>query len=207
MKCPKCGDELTPATKVCPRCGCITDNQMDERFAELDEQLTELRALPDVSFGTYFSAQAYLLYAIVLLILLAVWLMTGGGLFMILSALALVLFIISLIRKLTGYRRGRDAEEAYRLSRSVLESTMRTLKNDYGESKEARDRLKSCADGLKEVIWRHDANRRRAVKVWIATLAVTAVIGVAGIVLLGSRDLETAQEPETEEMEIMTEEE
>lgn len=203
MKCPKCGDELSPATKVCPRCGCVTDNRMNDRLAELDDCIARLHALPTVSFGTYFSAYAWLLYSIVLVVVLVVLLMTHAGLFLLLGIAVLAMLVGSLVRKAVGARRGRRDEESFRRGRVEAENAMRILRNDYGEAKEVRDRLKGSAEELKELVWNHDVNRRRAVRVWIAVLVATVIIGIAGIALLGSRDL--PQEPATEETDFMNE--
>ena len=104
MKCPKCGDELSSATKVCPRCGYVVDDKVDEYLTSLEASLMDLKSVAPVSFGAYFSMNAYLLYGIMLIVFLVVTLMTGGGLFLILAALALVLMVVSLVRKFSGGR-------------------------------------------------------------------------------------------------------
>ena len=194
MKCPKCGDELSSATKVCPRCGYVVDDKVDEYLTSLEASLMDLKSVAPVSFGAYFSMNAYLLYGIMLIVLVVVTLMTGGGLFLILAALALVLMVVSLVRKFSGGRKSKASEDEFRRLQVETDTIMRVLKNDYGEAKEVRERLKSVTSELKDVVYEHNANRRHAVRVWIAVLAVTVAVSVAGIVLLGSRDMDKGQE-------------
>lgn len=190
MICPKCGDALSSATKVCPRCGYVVDDKMDEYLNDLESSLVAIKALPKESFGAYFSSQAYIMYAIAALVFLIVFFMTDGGLFLILAAVFLILTAVYLIRKFAGARRHRDSEESFRTNMVAIESMMRQLKNDYGESKEVRDRIRSTSSELKDIVHEHNANHRHAVKVWIAVIAVVLAVSVAGIVMLGSRDLD-----------------
>lgn len=197
MICPKCGDALSSATKVCPRCGYVVDDKMDEYLNDLEEALVSIKALPKESFGAYFSSQAYIMYALVTLVFLVVFLLTWGGLFLILAAVFLIMTIVSLIRKFSGARRHRDSEETYRENMVAIETMMRQLKNDYGESKEVRDRIRSTSSELKDIVHDHNANHRHAVKVWIAVIVVVLAVSVAGIVLLGSRDLDGGDKVES----------
>lgn len=197
MICPKCGDALSSATKVCPRCGYVVDDKMDEYLNDLEEALVSIKALPKESFGAYFSSQAYIMYALVTLVFLVVFLLTWGGLFLILAAVFLIMTIVSLIRKFSGARRHRDSEETYRENMVAIETMMRQLKNDYGESKEVRDRIRSTSSELKDIVHDHNANHRHAVKVWIAVIVVVLAVSVAGIVLLGSRDLDGGEKVES----------
>lgn len=197
MICPKCGDALSSATKVCPRCGYVVDDRMDEYLNDLEEALVSIKALPKESFGAYFSSQAYIMYALVTLVFLVVFLLTWGGLFLILAAVFLIMTIVSLIRKFSGARRHRDSEEAFRENMVAIESLMRQLKNDYGESREVRDRIRDTTSELKDIVHEHNANHRHAVKVWIAVIVVVLAVSVAGIVLLGSRDLDGGDKVES----------
>ena len=45
MKCPKCGDELSSATKVCPRCGYVVDDKVDEYLTSLEASLMDLKSV------------------------------------------------------------------------------------------------------------------------------------------------------------------
>ena len=191
MICPKCGDALSSATKVCPRCGYVVDDRMDEYLNDLEEALVSIKALPKESFG------AYLMYALVTLVFLVVFLLTWGGLFLILAAVFLIMTIVSLIKKFSGARRHRDSEEAFRENMVAIESLMRQLKNDYGESREVRDRIRDTTSELKDIVHEHNANHRHAVKVWVAVITVVLAISVAGIVMLGSRDLDSGEKVET----------
>lgn len=197
MICPKCGDTLSSATKVCPRCGYVVDDKMDEYLNDLEMALASVKALPKESFGAYFSSQAYIMYALVTLVFLVVFLLTWGGIFLILAAVFLIMTIVSLIRKFSGARRHRDSEETYRENMVAIETMMRQLKNDYGESKEVRDRIRSTSSELKDIVHDHNANHRHAVKVWIAVIVVVLAVSVAGIVLLGSRDLDGGDKVES----------
>lgn len=197
MICPKCGDALSSATKVCPRCGYVVDDRMDEYLNDLEEALVSIKALPKESFGAYFSSQAYIMYALVTLVFLVVFLLTWGGLFLILAAVFLIMTIVSLIKKFSGARRHRDNEEAFRENMVAIESLMRQLKNDYGESREVRDRIRNTTSELKDIVHEHNANHRHAVKVWVAVITVVLAISVAGIVMLGSRDLDSGEKVES----------
>ena len=79
----------------------------------------------------------------------------------------------------------------------AIESLMRQLKNDYGESREVRDRIRDTTSELKDIVHEHNANHRHAVKVWVAVITVVLAISVAGIVMLGSRDLDSGEKVET----------
>ena len=197
MICPKCGDTLSSATKVCPRCGYVVDDKMDEYLNDLEMALASVKALPKEPFGASFSSQAYIMYALVTLVFLVVFLLTWGGIFLILAAVFLIMTIVSLIRKFSGARRHRDSEETYRENMVAIETMMRQLKNDYGESKEVRDRIRSTSSELKDIVHDHNANHRHAVKVWIAVIVVVLAVSVAGIVLLGSRDLDGGDKVES----------
>lgn len=187
MICPKCGENLSSATKVCPCCGYVVDDKMDEYLKQMESHLMTLKSIAPVSFGTYFSNQAYLLYGIMAIAFIIVYFMTGAGLFLILTALAIILLVISLVRKFTGARKNKEPESRFRAALVELETTMRLLKNDYYEAKVVRERLNDIQSELKDVIYRHNANRRRAVTVWIAVLIFTVAVCIAGITVLGNR--------------------
>ena len=175
----------------------MVDDKMDEYLNDLEMALASVKALPKESFGAYFSSQAYIMYALVTLVFLVVFLLTWGGIFLILAAVFLIMTIVSLIRKFSGARRHRDSEETYRENMVAIETMMRQLKNDYGESKEVRDRIRSTSSELKDIVHDHNANHRHAVKVWIAVIVVVLAVSVAGIVLLGSRDLDGGDKVES----------
>lgn len=194
MICPKCGDDLSSATKVCPRCGYVVDDRIDEYLYSLDKNLKELKLLPPVSFGTYFSRNSYLLYGIMTIVFLVVMFMTDAGLFLILSLLSAVMLVVSVVRKLSLKNRNSEADSRFREIMTEIESCIRILKADYGESMKVRDQIRSTISELKDVRYAYEANRRNSVKVWIALLVVTVGLSVVGITLLGMRDLDNKPE-------------
>lgn len=193
MICPKCGDELSSAVKVCPRCGYVVDDKMDEYLDTLESLLLDLKTLPKESFSSYFSAQAYLMTAFVMIVFLIVYFMTGGLLFLLLAAIALILTVIYLIKKIVKGKSHASSEARYKETLASLETMVRLLKSDYGEAREVRDRLRSVTSELKDITYAHNANHRNALKTWIAVVVVVVALVVAGITLLGMRDLDNAQ--------------
>lgn len=192
MICPKCGDALSSAVKVCPRCGYVVDDKMDEYLGTLESLLLDLKTLPKESFGSYFSSQAYLMTAFVMIVFLIVYFMTGGLLFLLLSAVSLILTVIYLIRKMAKRKSHASIEAEYKDTMASIETIVRLLKSDYGESREVRDRLRSVTSELKDISYAHNANHRNALKTWIAVVVVVVALAVAGITLLGMRDLDAA---------------
>lgn len=203
MKCPKCGEELSSATKICPCCGLVIDDKMDDWLNELEVSLMNLKTIAPVSFGTYFSSNAYLMYGIVTVVMLIVTFLTGGNLFLLIAGLFLILMIVSLVRKFIDRKKNQESESAFREAMVETETIMRVLKNDYFESKAVRERLESTTSELKDIVYSHNKNRRHAIVVWCIVMAATLIVSVAGIMLLGSRDSgaeETVTDTETSEM-------
>lgn len=200
MKCPKCGDILSTATKVCPRCGYIADDRIGEYLSSLEGNLRELKSLPSVSFGDYFSRNSYVLYAFVTVVFVIVMFMTDAGLFLILSCITLIMLVASLVRKISIRRRNAESDSRYRQLKVDTETIMRTLRSDYGESLKVRDQLRDASSQLKDIDYEYNANRRHAVRVWLAVIVLTVAVSVAGIVFLGMRDssAETATDLSTE---------
>lgn len=190
MICPRCGDDLSSAVKVCPRCGYVVDDKMDEYLDTLESLLLDLKTLPKESFGSYFSTQAYLMTAFVMIVFLIVYFMTGGLLFLLLSGISLVLTAVYLVRKIAKGKRHASLETEYKDTLSSIETVVRLLKSDYGEAREVRDRIRSVTSELKDITYAHNANHRKALKTWIAVVAVVVALSVAGITLLGMRDLD-----------------
>lgn len=193
MICPKCGDELSSAVKVCPRCGYVVDDKMDEYLDTLESLLLDLKTLPKESFASYFSAQAYLLTAFAMIVFLIVYFMTVGYLFLLLAAVALILTVIYLVKKIARWKSHVSGEAKYKETLASLETMIRLLKSDYGEVREVRDRLRSVTSELKDITYAHNANHRNALKTWIAVVVVVVALAVAGITLLGMRDMGDTQ--------------
>lgn len=200
MICPRCGDDLSSAVKVCPRCGYVVDDKMDEYLDTLESLLLDLKTLPKESFGSYFSTQAYLMTAFVMIVFLIVYFMTGGLLFLLLSGISLVLTVIYLVRRIAKGRKHASLETEYKDTLSSIETIVRLLKSDYGEAREVRDRIRSVTSELKDITYAHNANHRNALKTWIAVVAVVVALSVAGITLLGMRDLDGTPAENTETM-------
>lgn len=188
MICPKCGDSLSTATKVCPRCGYIVDDRIGEYLSGLERNLRDLKSVPAVSFGDYFSRNAYILYAMMTVVFAAVMFMTDAGLFLILSFITLIMLVISVIKKISRRHRNMEAASRYRQLKVDTETIMRILRSDYGESVKVREQLRDATSQLKDIDYEYNANRRHSITVWIAVMVVTAAVSVAGIVFLGMRD-------------------
>lgn len=189
MICPKCGDDLSSATKVCPRCGYVVDDNIDVYLMTLENLFNEVKSCRPVSFSEYFSKKAYLLYAFVTVIFIVVMFMTDAGLFLLLSAIAFLMTVISLVRKIALRKKNDESEGKYSQLLIEIDSCMRILKSDYSESSKVRDRLRVATSDLKDIVARHDENRRHAVKIWIIVFLVTAAVSAAGITVLGLRDM------------------
>lgn len=192
MICPKCGDTLSSAVKVCPRCGYVVDDKMDEYLGTLESLLLDLKTLPRESFGSYFSSQAYLMTAFAMIVFLIVYFMTGGLLFLLLSGISLILTVIYIIRKIAKGKSHASVEAEYKETMASVETVVRLLKSEYGEAREVRDRIRSVTSELKDISYAHNANHRNALKTWIAAVVVLVALAVAGITLLGMRDLDAA---------------
>ncbi len=190
MICPVCGDELSPITKVCPRCGAVVDNDtLSDDLKDIELDILNMKSCPPITFGTYFSAHSYILYALITIVFLIVTVLTQAGLFLILSIITAFLTIYGIIRKFTTRRALSNSEKEFNDIKNNVETSIRIIRQDYGESREIKNKLKEYQDEIDRLSYDHDVNKRRAIKVWAIVLVIVVIVSIAGIVLLGSRDL------------------
>ncbi len=190
MICPVCGDELSPVTKVCPRCGAIVDNDtLSDDLKNMELEILNMKSCPPITFGAYFSANSYILYALVTIVFLIVTILTQAGLFLILSVVTAFLTVYGIIRKLATGRALAKSEEEFKNAKNLVETGIRMIRQDYGESREIKIKLKEYQDEVDRLSYEHDINKRRTTKVWAIVLVIVVIVSIAGIVLLGSRDL------------------
>ncbi len=187
MICPVCGDELSPITKVCPRCGAIVDNDsLSEDLKEIELEIVTMKSCPPVSFGTYYSSKAYLLYALVTVVFLIVAFITDAGLFFLLSLVTAAMAIFGFVKKFFAKKKISNSEEEFNEAKANADALIRLIRQDYGESRDIKNKLNAFHSETNTLNDIHSANKKKAVRVWGIVLVLVIVISVLGIIFLNS---------------------
>lgn len=174
MKCPVCGEELPLLSKVCPVCGYVADGgdgdspKAQEIISSLENKLSELKQMPLPTFGQSLKTAMVYVSPVLAILCFVFALMSAAGLFWILTALFLILFVVFLVLKLTS--------KSYARKKVEFEEELKTAKRFFGKNREVGREIENFIADVNELEERRNALKRRNAIVWIVVAAVLAVL-------------------------------
>lgn len=205
-QCPKCREVMPPLSKICPVCG-YTDTSIDAYegkdsismiFADMQECVRKIKSFSMPSVFDGMRSIAFISYPILFLLMFVIAAASESTLAWGLTLLALVMSIVSIVRKLKGNGSADRHNKQILSIKAQYEASKQSMLLKYGASRDIKQATAALDNDLSETLDRRKSSARRSA---LLGIVVSVVMLSIATVLAADITKSAIEESLTEEVE------
>ena len=205
MICPRCKEDMPLLSKICPVCGYVVESadgnvSADAFVKKLEDNLLELKRLPEPSVGNGLMSLTYIVYPVITFFTFLLAVLTEAGLFWIVTFVFAIMSVVKIVKKLKGKSAVDVAERQFKDIKLTAERNERKAKRNYGKNREVALLIDDISAQITKVEETRKKQKNRNLLIWIGILIIIFGLLVMSVLSVGE-SINEAEQAKTEQLE------
>ena len=205
MICPRCKEDMPLLSKICPVCGYVVESadgnvSADAFVKKLEDNLLELKRLPEPSVGNGLMSLTYIVYPVITFFTFLLAVLTEAGLFWIVTFVFAIMSVVKIVKKLKGKSAVDVAERQFKDIKLTAERNEREAKRNYGKNREVALLIDDISAQITKVEETRKKQKNRNLLIWIGILIIILGLMVMSVLSVGE-SINEEEQAKTEQFE------